>query len=84
MFQISGGWGRSLFHTIRQGPQVCWLFNCLKKCIYVFLAMLGLRYCLGFSLVVAIRGYSLVGVLRLVIAVASFVVEQGLWGAQAQ
>ena len=46
--------------------------------------MLGLRYCLGFSLVVAIRGYSLVGVLRLVIAVASFVVEQGLWGAQAQ
>ncbi|XP_027813903.1 transcriptional adapter 3 isoform X3 [Ovis aries] len=21
MFQISGGWGRSLFHTIRQGPQ---------------------------------------------------------------
>ena len=53
--------------------------------IYLFiLTVLGLRCCLGFSLVVAIRGYSVVGVLGLVIAVASFVVEHGLWGAQAQ
>ena len=41
--------------------------------------MLGLHCCEGFSLVVASEGYSfLVVMCRLVIAVASLVVEQGL------
>ena len=51
--------------------------------IYLFLAVLGLRRCMGFSLVEASWGYSLAGVLRLLIAAASLV-----WlpssGAQAQ
>ena len=40
--------------------------------------MLGLCCCVGFSLVVVSRGYSLVMVPRLLIAVASFVVDHGL------
>ena len=40
--------------------------------------MLGLPCCLGFSLVVAIRGYSLVAVCRLLTAVASPDAEHGL------
>ena len=39
--------------------------------------MLGLCCCVGFSLVVAIRGYSLDAVCRLIVAV-SLVVERGL------
>ena len=40
--------------------------------------MLALRCCMGFALVAASRGYSLVAVHRLLIAVASLVVGQGL------
>ena len=39
--------------------------------------------CAGFSLVVASRGYSLVEVCGLLIAVASLVVKHRLWGEQA-
>ena len=46
-------------------------------CIYLFLAMLGLHCCSGFSLVVASGGYPLVAVLRLLIAVAFLVAEHG-------
>ena len=51
----------------------------LKKLINLFLAVLGLCFCSGFSLVVTIGGYSLVAglVLRL-LAVASLVAEHGL------
>ena len=35
--------------------------------------------CAGFSLVLESRGYSLVAVLRLLVAVASLVAEHGLW-----
>ena len=48
-----------------------------------FLAMLGLCWCAGFSLVVS-GGYSLVVVCGLLVAVVSFVVECGLQGSQAQ
>ena len=41
----------------------------------LFLAMLSLHCCVGFSLVVANRGYSLVAVHRLLIAVASLILE---------
>ena len=47
--------------------------------IYLFLAVLGLSRCEGlFSLDGVIRGYSPVAVWRLLIPVASLVVEQGL------
>ena len=44
---------------------------------FFFLTALGLLCCRSFSLVVANRGYSLVVVGGLLIAVASFVVEHG-------
>ena len=43
--------------------------------IYLFLAVLGLRCCTGISLLAASGGYSLVAMLRLLIAVASLVAE---------
>ena len=46
--------------------------------INLFMAMLGLHCCLGFSSVAASRGYSLVAVCRLLIAMASVVSERGL------
>ena len=44
-----------------------------KNFIYLFLAVLGLLCCMSFSLVVASRGYSLVEMCWLLIAVASLV-----------
>ena len=46
--------------------------------IYLFLAVLSLHHCVGFSLVAASKGYSLVVARRLLIVVASLVVEHGL------
>ena len=46
--------------------------------IYLFLALLSLLCCVGFSLVVASRISSLVAVLGLLIVVASLVEEHGL------
>ena len=45
---------------------------------YLFLAMLGLHCCVDFSLVAASKGYSLVVVSRLLIAMASLGEEHGL------
>ena len=45
--------------------------------MYLFLAVLGLHCCTGFSLVEASGGYSLVVVRRLRIAVASLVATIG-------
>ena len=42
------------------------------------MAVLGLCYCVGLSLVAASKGYSLVAVHGLLIDVASLVVEHGL------
>ena len=49
----------------------------IKKCIYL-LAALGPCWCMGFSLAVASRGYSLVVVPRLLNVVAFLVVDRGL------
>ena len=49
-----------------------------KKLINLFLAVLGLGFCSGFSLVVESGGYSSVATHRLLVAVASLVVEKGL------
>ena len=51
--------------------------------VYLLLAVLGLRCCAGFSLVAASRGYRLVAVHRLLIAVASLAMERGLWSVWA-
>ena len=44
----------------------------------LFFAMLGLCCCMGFSLVVASGGYSLIALHRLLIVVASLFSEHGL------
>ena len=54
--------------------------------IYVFnlfLAVLGLCFCIGFSLFVVSRDYPLAAVRRLLIAVASLIVEHSFWGMGA-
>ena len=50
----------------------------LKKFMYLFLSVLGLHCCTGFSLVEASGGYSLVVVCRLLIVVASPVANDRL------
>ena len=45
---------------------------------YLFVAVLNLHSCVGFSLVAASRGYSLVAVRRLLMVVASLVAQHGL------
>ena len=52
-------------------------FNLCIYSIYLFMAVLGLRCYMGFSLVAANGGSSLVSVHRLLIAVVSLVVEHG-------
>ena len=52
--------------------------------IYLFLAVLGLCCCAGFSLAAASRGYSLVVAQGLLVAVVSPVVEHRLYSVQAQ
>ena len=56
---------------------LCCFYNILL--FILFLAVLGLCCYLGFSLVVAGRGYSLVTTWELLIAVASLVIEPRLW-----
>ena len=46
--------------------------------IYLFLAVLVLGCCMGFSLVEASRGYFLIAVCSLLIVVASLIAEHGL------
>ena len=50
---------------------------------FFFNFWLDLRCCVGFSLVASSRGYSVVTVCRLLIAVASLVAEHRLGGTQA-
>ena len=52
--------------------------RCLLFFVCLFLAVLGLHCCVGFSLVVASGGYSLNAVRGLLIVEASLVVECGL------
>ena len=51
--------------------------------IYLFLTVLSLYHCTGFSLVADSRGYILVAERELLLAVDSLVVEHGLWGTWA-
>ena len=54
-----------------------------KKKLYLFLPVLGLCCCMGFPLDAVSRGYSLVVMPGLLIAVASLIVEHRLQGTQA-
>ena len=49
-----------------------------KKLIFLFLAVLGVSCCLGFSFVAARKGFSLVAALGLLVVAASLVVEHRL------
>ena len=53
------------------------------KILFIYLAMLSLRSCVGFFLVVTSRSYALVAVCGLLITVASLVAEHGFQGAWA-
>ena len=67
------------------GGVVGWQLGCngfLHFLIY-FLAVLGFRCCVGFSLIVLSKDCSLVVMRRLLIAVASLIVEHRLPGARA-
>ena len=55
----------------------------LKIQFYLFMTVLGLGCCAGFSLVVESRNYSPVAVHKLLIKVASLFLEHGLLSAQA-
>ena len=68
-----------LYQPSLQGSPIFKLYF-LQFClfVYVFLAVPCLRSCVGFSLVVESRGYSLVAVCGLLIAVTSLVAEHGL------
>ena len=61
----------------------CVLFVCLLIYLFLFLAVLGLRCCAGFSLAVVSGACSRIVVHRLLIAVPSLVGEHRLWGAWA-
>ena len=64
----------------RKGPHFKHVFFSFLKItlfIFLFLAMLGLYCCAGFSLVVESGGYSLVAVQRLLTKVTSLVTEHG-------
>ena len=63
--------------SVMQWSDQCHL-GCFIYLFILFLAVLCLRLCAGFSLVAASRGYSLVAVLGLLIAVASLVLEHRL------
>ena len=47
---------------------------------FALLAAVGLHRCMGLSLLVASGGYSLAVLHGILIAVASLVMEHGLWG----
>ena len=68
--------------SVMQWSDQCHL-GCFMHLFILFLAVLCLRLCGGFSLVAASRGYSLVALLRLLTAVASLVLEHGLQSVQA-
>ena len=53
-----------------------------QSCLFfLFMAVLGLCHCTGFTPIAASGGYSLAVVLRLLFAVASLAAEHGLQGA---
>ena len=61
---------------------ICSVLFSIKQSFF-FPAMLGLCCCIGFSLIAASGGYSLVAVCGLLTVVASLVAEHGLSGTQA-
>ena len=65
-----------------QAPELfCLFFQIIYSCVCFWLCWIIVAAC-GLSLVAASRGYSLVATHRLLIAVASLVVEHRVWGPQ--
>ena len=58
-------------------------FFFLNVFMHLFLVVLGLCFCMGFSLVAMSRSYSLLAVLGFLIAVVSLVAGHKLWRVQA-
>lgn len=68
---------RIVFYFLSRRPRfLAFIFICLF--IYSFLALLGLHRCAGMSLVSVSGGYSLVGMHKLLIALASLTAEHRL------
>ena len=67
---VVGSYGNSYFVFVIVASE-----SVILRMFDLFLAVLGLCCCADFSLVAAIRGYSLVAVRRLLIAMVSFDVE---------
>ena len=65
-------------------PHTTFFLNCFLKDLFVYWLHWVFIAALGLSLVVENGSYSLVEVPRLLAAVASLVVERGLWAALAQ
>ena len=59
-----------------------YLFHYSILFIYL-LAVLGLHCCMGFSLAVVSRGYSVFVVCGFLIVLASFIMDHGLYGARS-
>ena len=62
--------------SLLEGPKL--LVGVLIVIIYIFLALLGLHSCVGFSLVWVSRGHSLAVVRGLLMSAVSLVEEHGL------
>ena len=72
------------FHHVSLGRHGSWPhYRVFFAFLFFFLTVLGLCCHRGFSLVVASTGYSVVVVCGLLIVVASFVAEHGLWSTWA-
>ena len=79
-FLTTGLPGKSqlVYFLVRQFINPAFVLEMFILFIYLFLAVLGLRCFLGLALVAVSRGYSLVTTCRLLTAVSSLVVKQGL------
>ena len=82
-FQVSANFVDSVMDKESLGARIC--LRSFKKMLFInlFLAELGLCCCVGFSLVAASGGYSQVGGLRLLTAVALLLQSTGSKHAQA-
>ena len=65
------------------GLLICSVEGNFSLFVYLSWTVLGLHCCMGFPLVLASGGYSLVAVCRVLIMVASLAAEHGLSGALA-
>ena len=73
-----------LNNNVDSHPVIFSFLFCFNNFIYLFMAVLGLHFCLGFSLVWESRGHSLVVVVGLLTAVASLLQITGSRASRLQ